>query len=286
MNILLTGSKGFIGSYFLNKYGKEYKIHTFSFLHDSWDNLDLSKIDVIIHLSALVHQMHKINIDAYEDVNVGQTIRLAKSAKQSGVKHFIFMSSIKVYGEETEIAYTEKSLCQPQDAYGKSKLKAEEKLLLYEDKFFSVSIIRTPLVYGEGVKANMLNLIHLIQNIRILPFGDIDNKRSMVYVGNLCAIINQLIKMKQSGVFLASDDEAYSTKRFIYEIAEASSQSVYLIKLPFFRTFLRLIRPNVYKRLYQNLEVNNTYTKQVLNFKNPYSTKEGIILMIQKELEE
>ncbi len=147
-NILITGSNGFIGKYFIKKYSSKYNIQTFSFLNDSIDDLDLSEKDTIIHLSALVHQMGGASADEYERINVTQTLDLANKAKLSKVKYFIFMSSVKVYGEETTGVYNETTVCKPEDEYGKSKLKAENELLKLEDENFKVSIVRTPIVYG------------------------------------------------------------------------------------------------------------------------------------------
>ncbi len=167
MKLLLTGANGFVGSYFKNNYKKKYNINTFSFLNDNLEDLDLSNMDTIIHLSALVHQMGGASKEEYEKINVTNTTDLAKKAKVSGIKNFIFMSTIKVYGEEVNIAYTENSECKPQDDYGKSKLKAEVELLRLEDKNFKISIIRTPIVYGYGVKANIKNLINLVNKVPI-----------------------------------------------------------------------------------------------------------------------
>ena len=214
-NILLTGSNGFIGTYFINHYYRKYNISIFSFLKDDFEDLTLSKIDTVIHLSALVHQMGGASEDEYEKINVTQTINLANKAKRSGVKHFIFMSSIKVYGEETDIPYNENSDCNPQDDYGKSKLKAEVELRKLEDNEFIISIIRTPIVYGYGVKANIKNLVSLINKVPILPFADIENKRSMIYIGNLTYLIDTIIQQKYKGIFLASDDITKSTKELI-----------------------------------------------------------------------
>ena len=94
--ILLTGANGFVGNYFLKKYSSSYEIITFSFLNDNFVNLDLSNIDVVIHCSALVHQMKGASWEQYEKININQTIQLADKAKKSGVKHFIFLSTIKV----------------------------------------------------------------------------------------------------------------------------------------------------------------------------------------------
>ena len=279
-NILLTGSNGFVGSYFIDNYKDKYNINTFSFLNDDFKDLNLSKINTIIHLSALVHQMGGASKEEYEKVNVRQTIDLAKKAKSSGVKHFIFMSTVKVYGEETNIAYDENSDCNPQDDYGKSKLKAEQELLKLEDDSFKVSIVRTPIVYGYGVKANIKSLINLVNKVTVLPFANIKNKRSMIYVGNLCNLIDEIIIQEKEGTFLASDDEPLSTTRLIELIANGLGKKVYLIKVPFFESLLKLVKPSFHKRLYESLEVDNSETKKVLGFENKYSVEEGIRLML------
>ncbi len=280
-NILLTGSSGFVGSYFKYNYNKKYNINKFSFLNDNFQNLDLSSITTIIHLSALVHQMGGASKEEYEKVNITQTIDLARKTKESGIKHFIFMSTIKVYGEETNIAYNENSDCNPQDEYGKSKLKAEHELLKLEDDNFKISIIRTPIVYGSGVKANIKNLINLVNKVPVLPFGEIENKRSMVYIGNLCHLIDTVTIQNQSGIFLAADDEPLSTTRLIELIAKNLQRKVYLLKMPFFESLLKLVKPSFYKRLYESLEVDNSKTKKVLNLTNLYSVEEGISLMLK-----
>ncbi|MDK2062895.1 NAD-dependent epimerase/dehydratase family protein [Aliarcobacter butzleri] len=283
MKLLITGSNGFVGSYFINQYKEKYEIKTFSFLKDDINSLDCSDLDVVFHLSALVHQMGGASCEEYERVNVTQTLQLAKKAKECGVKQFVFMSTVKVYGEETESVYTEKSICNPEDEYGKSKLKAELELKKLEDEIFKVSIIRTPIVYGYGVKANIKSLVKLVNKMPILPFGNIQNKRSMVYIGNLCYLVDVVIEQQKAGVFLASDDEPLSTSRLIELIAKNLNKKVYLIKIPFFESFLKLVKPSFHKRLYGSLEVDNSITKEKLNLKNPYSVEDGIRLMINGE---
>ena len=278
--LLITGSTGFVGSYFISKYNSKYKMKSFSFLHDNFEALHVKDVDVVFHLSAIVHQMGGASASEYERVNVTQTLELAKKAKESGVKHFVFMSTVKVYGEETKSKYSENSVCNPEDEYGKSKLKAEIELQKLENENFKVSIIRTPIVYGYGVKANIKNLVNLINKVPLLPFGGIDNKRSMVYIGNLCHLVDVVIEQEKAGIFLASDDEPLSTSRLIELIAKSLDKKIYLIKIPFFETLLKLVKPSFHKRLYGSLEVDNTLTKEKLNLKNRYSVEDGIKLMI------
>lgn len=283
MIVLLTGSNGFIGSYFQKKYLSIHKIQTFSFLKDCFEDLYIKDVDVVVHLSALVHQMDGASAQAYENINVTQTMSLALKAKESGVAHFIFMSTVKVYGEESQDIYTEASACNPQDEYGKSKLKAERELQNLEDENFKVSIVRTPIVYGYGVKANIRNLAALIDKIPFLPFAGIENKRSLTYVGNLCALINCIIQKRQRGVFLASDDIVLSTTELIEYIVKTKHQSYYLFKLPFFPLLLKWLKPSFYKRLYESLVVDNRESQRILDFKNPYTLEEGIGFMIHGE---
>ena len=283
INILLTGANGFIGNYFQKKHGKQYNISTFSFQSDNLNKVDLTDIDTVIHLSALVHQMGGASKEEYFRINVDNTLALAHKAKESGVKQFIFMSSVKVSGEESNTPYTETTKCEPQDDYGRSKLEAERQLLAIEDDSFVISILRTPIVYGYGVKANIQNLIKLIQKMPVLPFAKIKNRRSMVYLGNLCALMDTLCETRTRGVFLAGDDHSVSTTEFIELIANELHKNIYLVKIPFFETLLKVFKPSFHKRLYESLEVDNKHTKKVLNYRNPYSIGQGIHFMIHSE---
>lgn len=280
MKILLTGATGFIGSYCM-KYGR-YKeaIIPFSFQNDDIAYFDFSTINTIIHLAALVHQMNGADQHEYERINVTRTLELAMRAKKNGVKHFIFMSTVKVYGEESDTVYTETTPCHPRDDYGMSKLHAEQALQALEDEHFKVSIIRTPIVYGSGVKANIKSLIKLIRKVPILPFGNTKNQRSMVYIGNLCALLETILEQQASGIFLACDDTSLSTAEFIRELATALGKKCYLIDIPLFEPILKYLKPTFYQRLFGNLIVDNTETKKRLGFSNPYSTEEGIKAML------
>ena len=278
--LLITGSNGFVGSYFIKKYKEKYEIKSFSFLKDDINSLDCSDVDVVLHLSALVHQMGGASKEEYEKVNVTQTLELAKRAKESGVKHFVFISTIAVYGEDEE-RLDENTICNPITPYGKSKLEAEKELLKLNDDNFIVSIIRPPMIYGKNAPGNIDSLVKLVKKLPIMPLGKIENKRSFISIQNLCYIIDEIIIQQKAGVFLASDDEPLSTTRLIELIAKNLRKKVYLVKIPFFESFLKLVKPSFHKRLYGSLEVDNSITKEKLNLKNPYSVEEGIEMMIK-----
>lgn len=281
MKILLTGANGFIGSYFQNKYAQRYDVQTFSFVLDDFEALYVKDVDVVLHLSALVHQPKALEKE-YAKINIDHTVALARKAKENGVRHFIFMSTIAVY--DTCLDYIdENSRLAPSTPYGESKLEAEKKLQELEDEFFIVSILRPPMVYGYNAPGNIKSLHRLIDILPILPLGYIDNKRSFVYVGNLCALIECIIQKGQRGIFLASDDKALSTTQLIEAIAKVKKRSCWLFKLPLFAQMLRWVKPSFYKRLFESLEVDNTQTKKILGFENPYSVEEAIALMVHGE---
>ena len=233
-----------------------------------------------------------------EKVNVTQTLDLAKKAKANGVKHFIFMSTIAVYGVEAGVM-SENTNCSPITDYGKSKLKAEQELQKLEDDNFIVSIIRPPIVNGYDAPGNMKSLINLVQKVPVLPFKNTQNKRSMIYIGNLCFFIDAIIEKRISGVFLVADEGAVSTTELIELIARALGKRVYLIRVPFFEGLLKLVKPSFHKRLFESLEVDNhdTLTRLFGEAKAslpkerrsenktllPFSVEEGVRLMINGE---
>lgn len=283
MNILVTGSSGYIGSNFIDTFEKEYHFFKFSLQENAIDTLNLEKIDTILHCAALVHQKIEYDYKTYDDVNVQYPITLARKAKESGVKQFIFISTIAVYGEDKK-DINEKTTYAPITPYGKSKLEAERQLEELNDENFIVSIIRPPMVYGKDAPGNIRSLITLVKKVPILPFAKIDNKRSFVYIGNLIHLINKIIKKKIAGIFLVSDDKSISTTYLIELIAKELNKKKYLVKIPFFESLLKMLKPSLYKRLYENLEVNNSASKEVLKYKNLYSTEDGIKYMIHGEI--
>lgn len=275
--ILLTGATGLVGGYFQKNYADKYDFKTFSFLKDNFDKLDVSGHDAIVHCGALTHQINELKWEQYVEVNISQTIKLANKAKKNRVKHFIFISTIKVYGEVSKTPFTEKSPTNPLDYYSKSKLEAENKLLKLSNKNFAVSIIRSPLIYGQNAKANLLRLINLVKFCPVLPFKDVNNRRSMVFIGNLCDIIDVVICKEKFGIFLASDDISMSINELILILAKGMNRKVFLIKSQLFNYVLKNFMPHYYQRFFLNLEIDNRATLRSLQLKkNKYKTYEAI----------
>lgn len=281
MKILITGGQGFVGSYFMNH--SKYSMYSLSLREQPIDKIDFTKFDTIIHLSALVHQMKGAPEIEYFKINRDLTIDLATQAKLSGIKHFIFFSTVKVYGEFTEgnNVITEDSVCDPKDAYGKSKLEAERLLANLVDDNFIVSIIRIPLVYGPNVKGNLRSLVKLVDKFPILPFGNINNKRNLVFVGNLLKYVEKIVLLNQGGVFLICDLTPISTSDLIKTIAKFSNKKITLLPIPKFIQYLVMcVHPSLGVRLFGNLHLDNTQTRKKLEIENAFSFEIGIEEMV------
>ncbi len=280
--LLVTGSNGYLGSSFINQYKDKYTFEKFSLLTQKLEDIKFDNINIVLHCAALVHQKIEHSYEKYHEINVEYPVKLAKLAKQNGVRQFVFISTIAVYGENEELL-NENTSCNPITPYGKSKLEAEKELLKLNDGEFIVSIVRPPMIYGKNAPGNIDNLVKLVKKLPIIPLGSIGNKRSFISIQNILNIINEIIIQRKEGVFLASDDEPLSTSKLIELIAKNLDKKIYLIKIPFFESLLKLVKPSFHKRLYGSLEVDNTLTKGKLNLSNPYSVEDGIKLMIKGE---
>jgi nucleoside-diphosphate-sugar epimerase len=281
--ILITGSSGFVGTNFI-RMSPEFEIHEVDLIIQKVDEIDFSCVDSVLHLTALVHQMKGAPDEQYFKVNRDLAFEVAKKAKARGVRHFILMSTAKVFGESTakRQPWNEYSICNPIDAYGKSKLAAEKLIQSLEDENFAIAIVRSPLIYGAGVKANMFILMKLINRFPFLPLGNIRNSRSIVFVGNLIALIKQIINKRASGIFIAGDNAPLSTTQIANQIAKSLHKKIWLIKVPgsIFKT-TRLILPSIIDRLTDSLELDNHYTNEKLQFIPPFSSAEGIHEMVK-----
>lgn len=285
MKVLVTGASGFIGQYAVPFLKNHFEIETVSLRKHPVENLNLTGIDAILHLAGKAHQMQKIDEDEYFKINHRLTLVLANKAKQCGVQQFLFVSSVKVYGDRMNEVLDEHSVCQASDLYGESKRLAEEDLRKLEDKNFVVSIVRPPLVYGHQVKGNLARLIALIDKMPVLPFGNINNQRSMVFVGNLTALFQKILEKKASGTFIAGDNRRPSTSQLIDTMMQEMQVNKINIALPLpFRRLIKKLKPALYIRLFESYIIDNTSTNQRLNFHPPFTFQEGIKEMVKDKL--
>ena len=300
MNILVTGASGFIGtalSHGLVARGHSVRavvrgasapaadspgLHRVA-VRDIAGEVDrrvlLEGIDVVVHLAAVAHRA----ADASEirRVNVEGATRLADAA--SGlVRRFVFLSSVKVHGEDSgNASYTEVDAPLPEDTYGRSKLEAERALTgIAERAGMELMVLRPPLVYGPGVKANFLRLLGWVDSGLPLPLASVHNRRSLIYVGNLVDAIARCAEHPAvRGPFLVSDEESVSTPELVSRIARALGRPARLVPTP--PVLLRVAgmiagRRDEIRRLTGSLAVDSSRARRLLDWRPPYTLDAGL----------
>ena len=247
----------------------------------------LNGCDVVVHLAARVHVMResaKNPLEEFRRVNVQGTEHLARSAVASGVKRFVYVSSIKVNGEETlgGKSYAERDMPMPQDAYGISKWEAEQALhRVAEETGLEVVIVRPPLVYGAGVKGNFAQLLSVLARGIPLPLASIKNHRDLIYVGNLVdALVACATHSNAAGqTYLVSDGEGVSTPDLIRNLANALGKSN--VVFPFPISVMRFCaglfdKSSALDRLTQSLQVDSSKISKELGWQPPYTMQQGL----------
>lgn len=250
----------------------------------NWAN-ELNNVEVVIHLAARVHVMHggEVNdLARFREINVEGAKSLAKQAAQSGVNRFIFLSSVKVNGEETsDRPFYFDQAPNPRDSYSLSKMEAEVALREIEETTnMEVVIIRPPLVYGPGVKGNLLALVKLIRKGVPLPFGAVDNRRDLVSIYNLCDLIRVCVQHPAApgNTFLVSDNESMSTAELIQYIAKGLNRRARLFSIPIwalkFAAGLFGKTGNV-EKLTGSLQIDISPTRRALDWDPPLTVAES-----------
>lgn len=287
MNILITGSTGFVGknlTKYLESLGHYVKginredIGDFKEVKD-WTPF-LKNIDVVIHTAGRAHRTNDNSTSSeniYTEENVIITKRIAEASIRSNVNKFIFLSSSKVYGEFSKIPFTELDQCFPQDSYAKSKLSAENELLKFANcSEVTFIILRPPLIYGKGVKANFQSLMNLTKLLPILPIGNFRAKRSYLNINNLCNFLSICIKFnhtKKINIFNISDTESFTLADVISTLARNSNKKILIFPFPiiFFKYIFKLIgRSDIFSKLYSNFEIDSTLLYNTYNWSPPY----------------
>jgi nucleoside-diphosphate-sugar epimerase len=256
--------------------------------YTNWSNA-LIGVDVLIHLAARVHVMKDVALDPleeYRNANTLATIHLAQEAAKAGVKRFIYLSSIKVNGEETTPgqSYSEDSIPAPIDPYGVSKWEAElglEKVCAQTGMEFV--IIRPPLVYGPGVKANFQKLMGLVAKGLPLPLGAVHNQRSMLALDNLVSFIAEVMTnpLAANQCFLLSDGEDVSTSQLLKLLAKGMDKPSWLIPIPAFilRGLAQVLgASSAADRLLGSLQIDSSKARELLHWQPPLSLEEGIAM--------
>jgi len=305
MKFLITGANGFVGKALCAELLRQGKLVRAAVRSANWpiENVEmvtvgtidghtdwsdaLHSVDVVIHLAARVHVMKEAAVDPLAEflkVNFYGTSNLAQQAASAGVKRFVYVSSIKVNGEQTTEAqrYADSDEPEPQDPYAISKWRAEQDLWrIAQETGMEVVIIRPPLVYGPGVQGNFISLMDAIEKGVPLPLAGARNARSLVYVGNLVdALIACAEQPAAAGqTYLVSDGETVSTAVLIAKIAQSLERSNHLFYLPsgILRAVAVLLgRAEQVDRLFGSLRVNDTKIRAELGWSPPYTLEQGL----------
>ena len=272
--ILITGTKSYVGASlekWLGNFHDNYSIDIISLRSDFWKEKDFREYDVVFHVAGIAHVSSNPKMEEmYYKVNRDLTVEVAKKSKAEGVKQFIFMSSIIVYGEinsKTGVIDT-KTIPRPTNFYGNSKLLAEEGIKPLNSNEFKVVIVRPPMIYGKNSKGNYPKLAKVARKLPIFP--DINNKRSMLHIDNLCEFIKLIIDNEESGLFLPQNSEYVKTSEMVKIIAEVHGKKIKLIKL--FNPILSIFGSKLefFNKVFGNL----VYEKSISNYKDNYQIRD------------
>lgn len=241
--ILITGKNSYIGTSLENWLMREsdkYKVDTVDMKDGSWKEKDFSEYDVVFHVAGIAHVSSDPKMeDLYYKVNRDLTIETAEKAKAEGVKQFIFMSSIIVYGDSSSSKriIDRSTVPTPSNFYGNSKLQAEEGIKHLETDDFKIVVLRPPMIYGKGSKGNYPRLANMAKKIPIFP--DIDNERSMLHADNLCEFIKVMIDHEETGLYFPQNKEYVKTSELVKTIADVHGKKMMMTKV--FNPVLRLM---------------------------------------------
>jgi len=245
----------------------------------------LEGCDAVVHLAARVHVMDDTtqnSLALYRATNTEGTLNLARQAVEAGVKRFVFISTIKVNGEGRDTPYRETDAAAPEDAYAISKWEAKQGLQrIAQETGLEVAILRPPLAYGPGVKANFLRLMRMVEHGFPLPLGAIHNRRSLLYLGNFVDAIRLCVEHPAAAgqTFLLDDGVPVSTPELIRALARAMGRSTHLLAVPVGVLELAgalLGKRAAVARLTGSLFVDSTAIHSRLGWVPPYTLQQGL----------
>ena len=277
IRILITGANSYIGTSFANylaqpEFAGKYQVDTLDMIGDAWRSFDFSKYDTVYHVAGIAHSDNgKISDERaklYYAVNTDLTVECAKKAKDAGVKQFIFMSSAIVYGDSAPIGkeklITRDTPVNPANCYGDSKVQAENGIHPLDSDTFKVVILRPPMIFGKNSKGNYPLLSKLARKLPAFP--KVENKRSMLYIGNLVEFVRLMIENGEHGTFWPQNPQYSNTSEVISLIAKAHNKHCVLI--PGFGWVLKLMShaTGLVNKAFGNL----AYDQSMSVYKEPY----------------
>ena len=247
--ILITGRGSYLGNSlkaYLEAFGNHYRVDCVSLRSGDWMEQSFRGYDAVYHTAAIVHQPRSKTdpgeLARYRAVNRDLAVAAAKKAKEEGVRQFVFLSTMAVYGLTAAFGETVTITAQtptvPTDNYGLSKLEAEQALLALEGPDFRVAILRPPMIYGKDCKGNFRSLVSFARRLPFFP--KVPNQRSMLYVGSLNRLVQQIIDREDRGIFCPQDPEYVNTSAMVQAIAAA--QGKHLVLVPGFSWAFHLLR--------------------------------------------
>lgn len=284
--ILITGANSYIGTSFAAylaepEFAGKYQVDTLDMIGDAWRSYDFSGYDAVYHVAGIAHSDNgKISDERaklYYAVNTDLTVECAKKAKDAGVKQFIFMSSAIVYGDSAPIGkeklITRDTPVNPANCYGDSKVQAENGIRPLDCENFKVVILRPPMIFGKGSKGNYPLLSKLAQKLPVFP--KVENKRSMLYIGNLVEFVRLMIENGEHGTFWPQNPQYSNTSEVISLIAKAHSKRCVLI--PGFGWALKLMShaTGLVNKAFGNLAYDQAMSEYKLPYQK-YSLQEAI----------
>ncbi|NMA48155.1 MAG: NAD-dependent epimerase/dehydratase family protein [Tissierellia bacterium] len=284
--ILITGKDSYIGTSlekWLAREPDKYKVDTVDMKSDTWRNKTFSGYDVVFHVAGIAHVSSDPRMkDLYYKVNRDLTIETAEKAKAEGVKQFIFMSSIIVYGNSSnnKRAINKSTIPTPSDFYGDSKLQAEKGIEKLECDSFKIVVLRPPMIYGKGSKGNYPRLARLARKTPIFP--DIGNKRSMLFIANLCEFIKLMIDNEENGLFFPQNAEYVKICEMVRLIAEVHGKKIRLTRM--FNPLLRLMtdRVKIINKVFGNLVYEKSMSSYDKSDYRIYDLRESILITEQE----
>lgn len=243
--VLITGAGSYIGQSFINyakkNYPDNFEIEELDLMKTSWKNVSFSKYDIVYHVAGIAHadvgKVSEETKEKYYKVNTDLTVEVAKKAKEDGVREFIFMSSMIIYGESAPYGkkkvIDENTVPMPANFYGDSKLQADIAVRTLADEKFKVIVLRPPMIYGKGSKGNYPILAKITRKLPVFP--NVNNERSMLHIDNLCEFLCQIMLVRETNdnaiVLIPQNAEWIKTSAMVKEIANVSGKRIAELKV-------------------------------------------------------